>query len=98
MDNTTRKDNRAPVLRRVLSTGSSGGDLEAVSLATPTDSRQGPAPAEYLWRVVESSRRAPRVGRGRYADAPGKPPRHWTGRGRLCSPHGRSAPVTGSRG
>ena len=30
-----------------FSTGSSGGDLEAVSLAVPIDSRQGPAPAEF---------------------------------------------------
>jgi hypothetical protein len=29
------------------STGSPGGDLEAVSLASPTDSRQGPLPAEF---------------------------------------------------
>jgi hypothetical protein len=30
-----------------FSTGTPGGDLEAVSLAVPTDSRQGPAPAEF---------------------------------------------------
>ena len=30
-----------------FSTGTRGGDLEAVSLASPTDSRQGPAPAEF---------------------------------------------------
>jgi hypothetical protein len=30
-----------------FSTGSAGGDLEAVSLAVPTDRRQGPAPAEF---------------------------------------------------
>jgi hypothetical protein len=30
-----------------FSTGNPGGDLEAVSLAVPTDSRQGPAPAEF---------------------------------------------------
>ncbi|MBB5166257.1 hypothetical protein [Mycobacterium sp. AZCC_0083] len=30
-----------------FSTGSPGGELEAVSLAVPTDSRQGPAPAEF---------------------------------------------------
>jgi hypothetical protein len=30
-----------------FSTGSAGGDLEAASLASPTDSRQGPAPAEF---------------------------------------------------
>jgi hypothetical protein len=30
-----------------FSTGNPGGDLEAVSLASPTDSRQGPAPAEF---------------------------------------------------
>ena len=30
-----------------FSTGTPGGDLEAVSLASPTDSRQGPAPAEF---------------------------------------------------
>jgi hypothetical protein len=30
-----------------FSTGSPGGDLEAVSLAVPTDSRKGPAPAEF---------------------------------------------------
>jgi hypothetical protein len=30
-----------------FSTGSETGDLEAVSLASPTDSRQGPAPAEF---------------------------------------------------
>ena len=30
-----------------FSTGTAGGDLEAVSLASPTDSRQGPAPAEF---------------------------------------------------
>jgi hypothetical protein len=30
-----------------FSTGTAGGDLEAVSLASPTDSRPGPAPAEF---------------------------------------------------
>jgi hypothetical protein len=30
-----------------FSTGNPGGDLEAVSLAVPTDTRQGPAPAEF---------------------------------------------------
>jgi hypothetical protein len=30
-----------------FSTGTPGGDLEAVSLAVPTDSRKGPAPAEF---------------------------------------------------
>ena len=30
-----------------FSTGTPGGDLEAVSLASPTDSRQGPAPAQF---------------------------------------------------
>jgi hypothetical protein len=30
-----------------FSTGTAGGDLEAVSLAVPTDSRTGPAPAEF---------------------------------------------------
>ncbi len=30
-----------------FSTGNPGGDLEAVSLAVPTDGRQGPAPAEF---------------------------------------------------
>ena len=30
-----------------FSTGAPGGDLEAVSLASPKDSRQGPAPAEF---------------------------------------------------
>lgn len=30
-----------------FSTGSEAGDLEAVSLASPTDTRQGPAPAEF---------------------------------------------------
>jgi hypothetical protein len=30
-----------------FSTGTAGGDLEAVSLASPIDSRQGPAPAEF---------------------------------------------------
>jgi hypothetical protein len=30
-----------------FSTGTPGGDLEAVSLAVPTDRRQGPAPAEF---------------------------------------------------
>jgi hypothetical protein len=30
-----------------FSTGTAGGDLEAASLASPTDSRQGPAPAEF---------------------------------------------------
>lgn len=30
-----------------FSTGTPGGDVEAVSLASPTDSRQGPAPAEF---------------------------------------------------
>ncbi len=38
-----------------FSTGSETGDLEAVSLASPTDSRQGPAPAEFtaLSRAVD---------------------------------------------
>ncbi|WP_319458015.1 MULTISPECIES: hypothetical protein [unclassified Mycobacterium] len=31
-----------------FSTGNPGGDLEAVSLAVPTDSRQGPIPAEFV--------------------------------------------------
>jgi len=37
-----------------FSTGSEAGDLEAVSLASPTDSRQGPVPAEFpaLSKVV----------------------------------------------
>ena len=30
-----------------FSTGQPGGDLEAVSLASPTDTRPGPAPAEF---------------------------------------------------
>ena len=30
-----------------FSTGTPGGDLEAVSLASPTDSREGPAPAQF---------------------------------------------------
>ena len=30
-----------------FSTGTPGGDLEAVSLASPTDSRKGPAPAQF---------------------------------------------------
>jgi hypothetical protein len=30
-----------------FSTGTAGGDLEAVSLASPTDSRRGPVPAEF---------------------------------------------------
>ena len=30
-----------------FSTGNAGGDLEAVSLASPTDSRSGPAPSEF---------------------------------------------------
>jgi hypothetical protein len=30
-----------------FATGNPGGDLEAVSLASPTDTRQGPAPAEF---------------------------------------------------
>jgi hypothetical protein len=40
-----------------FSTGNPAGDLEAVSLAVPTDSRQGPAPAEFgaLSTAVESS-------------------------------------------
>ena len=39
-----------------FSTGSEAGDLEAVSLASPTDSRQGPAPAEFgaLYGAVDS--------------------------------------------
>ena len=46
MDNTTEQKTFAPGYGE-FSTGSPGGDLEAVSLATPTDRRQGPAPAEY---------------------------------------------------
>ena len=47
MDNTTEEKTFAPGYGE-FSTGSPGGDLEAVSLATPTDRRQGPAPAEYV--------------------------------------------------
>ena len=46
MDNTTEEKTFAPGYGE-FSTGSPGGDLEAVSLATPTDRRQGPAPAEF---------------------------------------------------
>jgi hypothetical protein len=46
MDNTTEEKTFAPGYGE-FSTGSPGGDLEAVSLATPTDRRQGAAPAEF---------------------------------------------------
>jgi hypothetical protein len=46
MDNTTEEKTFAPGYGE-FSTGTPGGDLEAVSLAVPTDRRQGPAPAEY---------------------------------------------------
>lgn len=45
MDGTTEGKIFAPGYGE-FSTGSPSGDLEAVSLASPTDSRQGPAPAE----------------------------------------------------
>ena len=45
MDGTTEGKVFAPGYGE-FSTGTPGGDLEAVSLASPTDSRQGPAPAE----------------------------------------------------
>ena len=43
-----------------FSTGSEAGDLEAVLLASPTDSRQGPAPAEFgaLTAAVDSAYQA----------------------------------------
>jgi hypothetical protein len=46
MDNTTEEKTFAPGYGE-FSTGSPGGDLEAVSLARPTDRRQGAAPAEF---------------------------------------------------
>ena len=46
MDGTTEGKVFAPGYGE-FSTGGPGGDLEAVSLASPTDSRQGPAPAEF---------------------------------------------------
>jgi len=46
MDNTTEEKTFAPGYGE-FSTGSPGGDLEAVSLASPTDRRQGAAPAEF---------------------------------------------------
>ena len=46
MDGTTEGKVFAPGYGE-FSTGTPGGDLEAVSLASPTDSRQGPAPAEF---------------------------------------------------
>jgi hypothetical protein len=46
MDNTTEEKTFAPGYGE-FSTGSPGGDLEAVSLATPTDHRQGAAPDEF---------------------------------------------------
>ena len=46
MDSTTEEKTFAPGYGE-FSTGSPGGDLEAVSLATPTDRRQGAAPAEF---------------------------------------------------
>jgi hypothetical protein len=54
MDNTTEEKTFAPGYGE-FRTGSPGGDLEAVSLATPTDRRQGGAPAEFpaLSRAVD---------------------------------------------
>ena len=46
MDGTTEGKVFAPGYGE-FSTGAPGGDLEAVSLASPKDSRQGPAPAEF---------------------------------------------------
>jgi hypothetical protein len=46
MDNTTEEKTFAPGYGE-FATGSAGGDLEAVSLASPTDRRQGAAPAEF---------------------------------------------------
>jgi hypothetical protein len=46
MDNTTEEKTFAPGYGE-FSTGSPGGDLEAVSLASPTDRRAGVAPAEF---------------------------------------------------
>ncbi len=46
MDGTTEGKVFAPGYGE-YSTGSPGGDLEAVALASPTDSRQGPIPAEF---------------------------------------------------
>jgi hypothetical protein len=55
MDNTTEEKMFAPGYGE-FSTGSPGGDLEAVSLASPTDRRQGAAPAEFavLSHAVEA--------------------------------------------
>jgi hypothetical protein len=55
MDNTTEEKTFAPGYGE-FSTGSPGGDLEAVSLASPTDRRQGAAPAEFavLSHAVEA--------------------------------------------
>ena len=46
MDGTSEGKTFAPGYGE-FSTGTPGGDLEAVSLASPTDSRPGPAPAEF---------------------------------------------------
>jgi hypothetical protein len=46
MDNTTEEKTFAPGYGE-FSTGGPGGDLEAVLLASPTDRRQGEAPAEF---------------------------------------------------
>jgi hypothetical protein len=46
MDNTTEEKTFAPGYGE-FSTGSPGGDLEAVSLASPTDRREGAAPAQF---------------------------------------------------
>ena len=53
MDGTTEGKVFAPGYGE-FSTGSPGGDLEAVSLASPTDSRQGPY-AGRIRRVVEAA-------------------------------------------
>jgi hypothetical protein len=46
MDNTTEEKTFAPGYGE-FSTGSPGGDLEAVSLASPTDRRQGAVPTQF---------------------------------------------------
>ena len=55
MDGTRERKVFAPGYGE-FSTGNPGGDLEAVSLAVPTDSRQGPAPAEFGALSVAAAR------------------------------------------
>ena len=59
-----------------FSTGTPGGDLEAVSLASPTDSRQGPAPAEFGALVRPQSRGSLMRSRLRTPIALSRPARH----------------------